>query len=393
MNDAITIEDLRERCRKRLPKSLFDWIEGGAGDELGLRRNAEAYRHLSFVPRYLLDVTARSQARELLGTVYDSPFGIAPTGYAGLFRPGADLMLAEAARKANIPFVMSGVSVNAIEDVVQTAPDHVWYQLYGSADVKITEDLIRRAADAGCKALVITIDIPVAARRERDIRNGITIPFRLTPKLMIEALMRPAWTLRYLLSGGTPHMANWATYAPDRTSASDLFEFVNSHSYCVQTWTHLERFRRLWPGKLVVKGVMHPDDATRSVAMGADALIVSNHGGRQSDRLPCPIEVLPSVLAAVDGSVPVMLDGGIRRGSDMLAALACGAAFVFTGRSTLYGVTAGGRAGATRAIDILREELDQLMGQIGCTVLAEVTPDIIFRPDRSNDHERQPNDP
>jgi L-lactate dehydrogenase (cytochrome)/(S)-mandelate dehydrogenase len=188
-------------------------------------------------------------------------------------------------------------------------------------------------------------------------------------------------------------MANWATYAPDRTSASGLFEFVNSHSYCVQTWAHLERFRRLWPGKLVVKGVMHPDDATRSVAMGADALIVSNHGGRQSDRLPCPIEVLPSVLAAVDGSVPVMLDGGIRRGSDMLAALACGAAFVFTGRSTLYGVTAGGRAGATRAIDILREELDQLMGQIGCTVLAEVTPDIIFRPDRSNDHERQPNDP
>lgn len=393
MNDAVTIEDLRELCRKRLPKSLFDWIEGGAGDESCLRYNADSYRRLSFMPRYLLDVTTRSQAKELLGAVYDSPFGIAPTGYAGLFRPGADLMLARAARKANIPFIMSGVSVNAVEDVVQVAPDHVWYQLYGAAEIGITEDLIRRAADAGCKALVITIDIPVPARRERDIRNGLTIPFRLTPKLMIEALMRPRWTFRYLLSGGTPYMANWAAYAPDMSSAADLFEFVNSHSYCVQTWSHFERFRRLWPGKLVVKGVMHPDDAARAVAIGADALIVSNHGGRQSDRLPSPIDVLPSICATVGSSVPVMLDGGIRRGSDILAALACGAAFVFTGRSTLYGVTAGGFAGAIRAIGILREELDQLMGQIGCTDLTEVTPDIIFRPDRSTDHERKPNHP
>jgi L-lactate dehydrogenase (cytochrome)/(S)-mandelate dehydrogenase len=379
MKAALTIADLRDQCRRRLPKILFDWIDGGAGDELGLRRNEEVFRRFSFIPRYLLDVSERSQRKMLFGATYDSPFGIAPTGYAGLFRPGADLMLAQAARDANIPFIMSGVSVDPIEDVMKIAPDHVWYQLYGATDVGITEDLIRRAADAGCRGLVITIDIPVAARRERDLRNGISIPLRVNPKLFLDALMHPRWTCRYLLSGGTPRMANWTRYAPHAKTAGALFEFVNSHSYCVQTWDHLERLRQLWPGKLIVKGVMHPDDSRRAVAMGADGLIVSNHGGRQYDRAPTAIEALPSIRAAIGSSVPVMLDGGIRRGSDVLAALACGASYVFAGRAMLYGVVAGGLAGARCAISILREELDQLMGQIGCTDLADATPDMIFK--------------
>ncbi|MCO6052230.1 alpha-hydroxy-acid oxidizing protein [Mesorhizobium sp. RP14(2022)] len=366
MVSAINISDLRLAAKKRLPWMLFDWIDGGAGDERGLRENEAAFEAYRFLPRYMVDVSDRSQRKSVFGRTYDSPFGIAPTGYAGLFRPRADVTLAAAARDHNIPYIMSGTSVDSIEEAAELAPDNVWYQLYGAMDLSITKDIISRAERAGCQALVITIDIPIAGKRERDLRNGFEFPLRITPKVVLDGLLHPAWTLSYLRTGGLPRMANWDHYAPKGCSAVELAEFANSHSFCVQTWDHLRLFRDLWPRHLIVKGVMHPEDAETAVALGADGLIISNHGGRQYDRcVPAPLMISP-IRAAVGPNIPVMMDGGIRRGSDVLASLCLGADFVFCGRAMLYGVVAGGATGLNAAIGILRDELDTLMGQIGC---------------------------
>ena len=376
---GLTISDLRQQAKRYLPRILFDWIDGGAGDEYGLRRNEKAFRDIAFMPRYLLDISARTQRLSLFGKTYDSPFGIAPMGYTGLFRPGSDIAMAQAAAAANIPFILSGTSTDSLERVAAAAPDHTWYQLYGAADLSITEDLVRRAASAGCQALVVTVDIPLAAKRERDLRNGFSLPLKRTPRLVLDGLLHPLWTARYLRSGGMPMMENWAVYAPEARSALKVAVFANSQSYCVQTWSHLERFRQLWPRQLIVKGIMHPNDAVRAVSMGADGLIVSNHGGRQYDRAPTALDVFPAVQAAVESSVPVMLDGGIRRGSDVLASLGLGANFVFLGRAMLYGAVTGGERGVAHAIAIIRDELDQIMGQVGCTDLSALPSDLIIR--------------
>jgi (S)-mandelate dehydrogenase len=371
MKAIVTVDDLRLRAKKHLPRILFDWIEGGAGDEAALRDNEDAISRVRFLPRYMIDVTQRSQSKTLFGRTYDSPFGIAPTGYAGVFRPQADTILAGAAKRANLPFILSGTSVDSIETVMQAAPEHAWYQLYGAADPQITTDMIRRADRAGCAALVITIDIPVAARRERDLRNGFAIPLALTPRLLLDGMMHPAWAVRYLANGGMPVMENWRPYAPSGANAMEVAQFANTHSYCVQTWDHLKLFRDLWPRKLVVKGVSHPEDAAIAVELGADGIIASNHGGRQSDRLAAVPHVIPLLRDAVGAKFPLMIDGGIRRGTDVLAALCVGADFVFAGRAPLYGAVASGEKGADRALDILREELDAIMGQIGCLSLED----------------------
>ncbi|TPM94857.1 alpha-hydroxy acid oxidase [Mesorhizobium sp. B2-1-3A] len=371
MRRVISISDLREHARRRLPKILFDWIDGGAGDERGLRENEAAFDAYRFLPRYMLDVSQRTQRKALFGKTYASPFGIAPTGYAGLFRPGADLMLAQAAEQAGIPFIMSGTSVSSIEDAAKLAPNSFWYQLYAAADVEITRHLIGRAERAGCQVLVVTIDIPIAGKRERDLRNGFEFPLRMTPRLAWDGLCHPAWTLAYLRTGGLPVMQNWALYAPPGSSAIEVAEFANTHAYCVQTWEHLKLFRDLWPGKLVVKGVMHPHDATMAMRLGADGIYVSNHGGRQYDRSVAAPSVLPILREIVGPDMPLMMDGGVRRGSDIFAALCLGADFVFAGRPTLYGVAAHGSWGAEQAITILRDELGNLMGQIGCLDLEQ----------------------
>lgn len=383
MSQPITIADLRRGAKARLPKILFDWIDGGAGDELGLRESVAAFETYRFLPRYMLDVSGRSQKKQLFNRSYNSPFGIAPTGYAGLFRPSADIISAAAARGADIPYVMSGTSIDSIERAVEAAPDHCWYQLYGATDIAITKDLIGRAERAGCQGLVITIDIPVAASRERDLRNGLAIPLRMTPGLMLDGLLHPSWSLNYLLTGGMPKMENWAPYAPAGCNAMQLAEFANSHSYCVQTWDHLKLFRDLWPRTLIVKGVMHPEDAAMAVSLGADGLIVSNHGGRQYDRSVTALAMLPILRETVGPNIPLMMDGGIRRGSDILTALCLGADFVFVGRATLYGLVTRGRAGIDCAINILRSELDQLMGQIGCLDLDQPKLDKFLVPSPS----------
>jgi L-lactate dehydrogenase (cytochrome)/(S)-mandelate dehydrogenase len=371
LENAVNIEDLHRMAKRRLPKIAFDFIEGGVEDELGISRNEAAFRRYRLMPRYLVDVNKRDQSAKLFDRVYASPFGISPTGAAGLFRPGADLMLAESAAGANIPFVMSGASTASMEKAAGVAPTHTWYQLYVARDPKISEDLIRRARDAGLGTLVLTVDVPVGAKRERNIRNGFSRPLKMTWQTKLEALTHPGWLMEYMRTG-TPLIENWAPYAGAGADADQVADFVAHQMPSIPTWEDLEKFRKLWPRHLVVKGILHPDDARRAADIGVDGIIVSNHGGRQLDRAPASLEALPAIRKAVGDRVTIMLDSGVRRGADILIALALGARFVFCGRATLYGAAAGGIPGVRKAISILRSEIDLTMAQIGCPSLDQL---------------------
>ena len=386
VNDAINFDDLRRMAKRHLPRIAFDYIEGGVDDEEGLDHNREAFRRHRLVPRYLVDVSERSQAARLFGRDYAAPFGIAPTGLAGLMRPGADMMLAEAARKADVPFVLSGASNASIEALGKTAPEHGWYQLYAARDKAISEDMIRRVRDAGLSTLVFTVDVPVHPKRERNRRNGLGRPLRMPWRTRIEALRHPHWLAAWLRHG-MPAFENWAPYAGAGADADRVADFLVGQSPAPMSWKDVENFRRLWPGTFVLKGIMHPADAVRAAELGVDGIMASNHGARQLDRAASPLEVLPALKAAVGDRMTVMLDSGIRRGSDVAIAMCLGAEFVFIGRPVLYGAAAGGAAGAGRAIELLRGEIDDVMGQTGLTDLRQTGPDLLYRApgDRRND--------
>lgn len=379
LRGVVNIQDLRRMARRRLPRILFDYIDGGAGDDAGVRCNRAEFGAYRLRPRYLVDVAERSLATPLWQRRYAVPFGIAPVGLVGLFRRDGELLLARAARDADLPYVLSGVSIATIEDVVRIAPDHTWFQLYPARDPRISLDLVRRASRAGVGVLVLTVDLPVPARRERDLRNGFDFAVRLSPALLLDGIAHPRWALEYLARGGLPPFGSWARYAPPGASARAVAEFVAAQSYATQSWRDVELYRRTWPGRLVLKGIQHPADARRAAELGVDGLIVSNHGGRQLDCLPTAIEVLPEIRAAVGDRLTIMVDGGIRRGSDLAIALALGADFAFVGRPPVYGVVAAGLAGAARALGILREELDLAMGQLGVTTVEGLRGDCVVR--------------
>ena len=377
LDRAINLDDLRRMAKRRLPKIAYDFIEGGADDEDGLDRAVDAFRSWRIVPRFMVDVSQRQQKTMLFGREYGSPFGIAPTGLAGLFRPGGDLMLAEAARDGDIPFIMSGSATGSIEDLAKVAPEHGWYQLYPARTWSISEGMVGRARDAGLSTLVLTVDVPCPSNRERNVRNGFARPLRMSLRTRLEALMHPGWMLEYLRTG-TPMFPNWATYAKPGATADEVADFVVAESYPPLTWADVEKLRRLWPRNLVLKGIMHPDDALRAADLGVDGIMVSNHGARQLDRSPPPLDVLPAIDEAVGDRMTLMLDGGVRRGSDALIARCLGAKFVFMGRSTLYGVAAAGKPGADRAIAIMKREIDLAMAQMGCPSIDQLGPDFLM---------------
>jgi len=377
VEDAINLEDLRKLAKKRLPKVIYDFIEGGVDDEEGLGKNENAFSRRPLMPRYLVDVTKTDQTATIFGRTYSSPVGIAPTGGIGNYHWGGDLMLAKAARDANIPFIMSGAANAKMEDMAKIAPDHGWYQLYMAKDKSISEDMIRRANDLNIQTLVVTVDVPVSSNRERNRRNGFGRPLRLSLASKIDALRRPFWFKNYL-QNGIARIANWEPYVGKQVDADGLAGFVASQIHGALTWNDIEKFRKLWPRNLVLKGIMRTDDAIRAAEIGVDGLMVSNHGARQLDRAPSPLDVLPSIDAAVGDRMTLMLDGGIRRGSDVLTALCLGAKFVFLGRPTLYGLVAGGEAGATKAIKILQREMDLTMAQMGAPKLSDLGPDFVL---------------
>lgn len=365
MRGVYNYDDLRLAAKRRLPKICFDFIEGGVDGEEGLGRNEQAFINQRLVPKYMVDITKRSMKTELFGRVYDMPVGIAPTGVIGMFRRGGDLMLARAAVKANIPFIMSGSSTASIEELGKIAPEHGWYQLYAALDKSISMDMIKRSEAAGLSTLVVTVDVPVHSNRERNKRNGWTRPLNLTLATKIEALRHPGWMTEFYSNGGQPNFPNWAPYAGPNANAERVGEFMATQTAPPLDWKDIEKFRAAWPRKMVLKGVMHPEDAQRAAAIGIDGLMISNHGARQLDRAPSPLEVLPVIRDLVGDKMTLMLDSGIRRGSDVLTAMCLGAKFCFVGRWTLYGVAAAGEAGAHHALGLMRNEISLTMGQMG----------------------------
>ena len=378
LNDCINVEDLRVLAKKRVPKIVFDFIEGGVDDEHGLDRNEGSFSARGLVPRYMVDISTIDQSTQLFGRTYSSAYGIAPTGGIGNYRRGGDMMLIRAAKEANIPFVMSGAATVSMEDMAREAPDHGWCQLYTAKDRSISEDMIRRADELGIQALVVTVDVPMTPNRERNKRNGFGRPLKLSLKTKLNALTKPLWLKDYMQHGLAP-LENWRTYAPSGANAEQIGEFVATQIPTSLTWADIERFRALWPRTLILKGVMRTDDAIRAADIGVDGLIVSNHGARQLDRAPAPLDVLPALDAAVGDRMTLMIDGGIRRGSDIVVALASGAKFVFLGRPTLYGTVGGGQAGSIKAVQIVRDEITKIMAQIGCPALDQLGPEFLHQ--------------
>ena len=378
---AVNLDDIRRLAKRYLPKIAFDFIEGGVDDEVCLRRNREAFERYSIVPRYLTDVSTRDQSVSVLGQTFAHPFGISPMGLCGLFRPDADLMLAEAAAAANIPYLMSSASNNSIEAAVKVAPKNTWFQIYGARTDEITVDLVRRARDLGVSTLVVTVDVPVNSNRERNKRNGFTRPLKMKFGMMLEALGHPAWLIRYFRAGGIPVMQNWSPYAPPGAGADVVNELFGTLTPAPSVnWATLDRIRAMWSGNLAIKGILHPDDAVRAVDSGANAIIVSNHGGRQLDLAPAPLAMLPAIRDAVGERADLIYDSGIRRGSDVIVALCLGARLALFGRPPLYGAAAAGTHGVRRVTDILSREIDTVMTQIGCSRLDLLGPHMLLSP-------------
>lgn len=379
IQSAVNLDDMRLLARRKLPRIAFDFIDGGADDELCLMRNREAFGSYRLLPRYLRDVSSRDQSVVLFGRTYASPIGISPTGLAGLWRPDADLMQAAAARDANVPFLLSSAANASLEDCMGVAPEHVWFQMYCTSDERINADLVQRAVKAQVGVLVISVDVPVNSNRERNRRNGFSRPLRMTPGVILNAIGHPAWVLRYLRAGGIPMMRNWTPYAPDAASAAQVADMYGTLTPApTVSWEHLRRIRKAWRGPLVIKGLLHPDDAREAVRLGADGLVVSNHGGRQLDAAPSPLEMLPAIRAAVGDQAELILDSGVRRGSDVVIARCLGARAAIFGRPSLYAVAAAGQPGVARVLQIMRSEIDMVMAQIGCPEFKKLDPSYLW---------------
>lgn len=359
------VADLKRRAKRRIPGFAFDYVEGGCNSEIAMQRNRTALDAIQLRADYLAPYQAPNLSTELFGKTYNAPIGIAPLGLTGVVWPNASLMHARAAKQANIPFVLSTLSTNSIEQAAECAEDNFWFQLYPPADLDIRADLIKRAKAVGCKHLVVTIDVAAAGQRPRDIRNGLAVPPRISPRSILQSLLRPQWSLA-TLQAGLPQFASVRPYMRDVGNLQDVAEYVRNTLKDVVDGEMLNTLRDSWPDKLIVKGINHVEDALLAVATGADGLIVSNHGGRQLDAAQPSISNLQSIRAAVPESIVVMADSGVDSGVDIARFLAQGAAAVFAGRAFMYGVAAHGAQGATHTIDLLREELHQVMAQLHC---------------------------
>jgi (S)-mandelate dehydrogenase len=359
--------DLEDRARRRLPYFVFDYLQGATGEELSRLRNADALKAIEIVPRYGIDISAASSKTTLFGREFSAPLAISPIGMDGAIWPGATRLLAEAAREGGIAYMQSSMATTPLEQAAAIAPDNFWFQLYGfpADDHAVTFDLVRRAREAGAHVLAVTLDIPGPARRVRDMRNGLGVPLRITPAMAIGTAIRPHW-LAALARTGMPRFENLAPYCREGANKAEIDAFVAAgRPGAGITWETVARIREAWPGALAVKGIMHPGDAEQAMALGADGVIVSNHGGRQFDPAPATIDVLPAIRAAAGKKATVMIDGGFMSGTDVLKALACGADGVMAGRAFMLGLAALGADGAHHVVATLKEELQIALGQTG----------------------------
>jgi len=379
---VVNIEDLRRMARRRLPRAVFDYMDGGAGDEVTLRENCRAFQEVVLRPRHAVAFEKCDLRTHVLGHDISFPAILAPVGYSRLMHPEGELAAARAAGEFGTAFILSTVSGHKLENVKTASTGPVWYQLYMIGGRKVAEATIERARAAGFSALLITIDTAIAGMRERDVRNGVKelLGSSLLAKIPFvpDVLMHPRWLAAFLLDGGVPRLEN--VVAPG-VGPMPMMEVGAALARSVITWEDLRWLRKLWPGPLVVKGVLTGDDARRALEGGADGIVVSNHGGRQLDTVSASLRALPEVVAAVNGQAEVLMDGGVRRGSDIVKALCLGAQAVLVGRAYAYGLGAAGHPGVVRALEILRADLERVLRLMGCASIADLNPSLVGAPD------------
>ena len=373
LNKFFSVAEARLRARKRLPRMMFDFVDGASGDESLSQLNSSALDAIRLMPRVLRDVADRDLSTEILGEQMGLPFGIAPMGMCALSWPNADQHMARAAASRKMPLCVSTASSATLETIIEAAEGYAWFQLYADQSAEFVDELVQRAKVSGYKVLILTVDVPIPSVRTRDLRNGFTFPLHWGPRQVWDFASHPLWSLASLIHGlgaGMPRPMNYAT-------SSQGTKFVRNASRGRATWEFLQRLRDRWPAKLVVKGVQCPDDAARIVALGADAIYVSNHGGRQLNGAPTSIESLAVIRQAVGNGTPLIYDGGIRNGEHVIKALASGADFAMVGRSALYGLGAGGARGLSDILGLISTEASAVMGLAGHRQVTDIDADIL----------------
>ncbi|MEY4607229.1 MAG: hypothetical protein RLY45_1989 [Actinomycetota bacterium] len=374
---AVDINDLRALAKRRRPRAVFDYVDGGAESEVAMRRARDAFERVEFRPFVLRDVTSVSTATTILGAASTMPLVFGPTGYTRMMHTRGESAVARVAARAGIPSALSTVGTTSPEDfAVASGSGRRWFQLYVQRNRDHSLSLIERAQASGFDTLVLTVDVPVTGGRMRDLRNGLTIPPSLTWRTFVDGARHPGWLVDFL----TTEPLVFASGGHD--SGMSLEEIADAMFDAGVTWDDLRWFREVWPGRLVVKGVQRIDDAERMPDMGVDGIVISNHGGRQLDRAPTPLELLPPMVKAVGDRMEIMVDTGVRSGADVVAAVALGASAALVGRAYLYGLMAGGEAGVQRVVDIFRDDIQRTMQLLGITSIAELEPSMVHLPDR-----------
>ncbi len=362
-------EDARRLAKRRLPRLVFDFIDGAAGREVGARRNEARFDEICLQPRVMENVASRSLETELLGSTFGAPFGIAPMGMCNLACPGADRILAETAARLAIPVCVSSAASSPLEDMRKWAGECAWFQLYYGSSEESSLAVARRAQDAGYGTLVLTVDVPQVSRRVRDQRNGFNVPFRLTVKSFLDFATHPRWSLS-TLAAGIP--------SPKNIGTGD--SFVRDASRAGADWNFLDKLRTAWKGNLIVKGITCAQDAVRIRDAGADAVYVSNHGGRQLDSVPAAVDLVPPIREALGPDMPLVFDSGVRSGEDVVKALALGADFVMLGRPVLFALGAGAQTGLSTLLDCYIRDIDAAIAQLGVDSVAGLGADVVFEP-------------
>jgi isopentenyl diphosphate isomerase/L-lactate dehydrogenase-like FMN-dependent dehydrogenase len=382
LSRCYNVEDLRRAARRRLPRGVFEFVDRGTEDDVCIGENIAAFRRIKLQPRMLVDCSNRSQAAEILGQRQPTPMIVAPMGAAGLMWHQGELAAAQAAAAVGIPYALATAAMTPMETIAEKAGGRLWFQLYVRSDRALTFAMIDRAKAAGFEGLIVTVDMPVLPNREFNNRNGFGLPYRITPRSVLDVLRRPGWALgvmgRYLTTDGMPKYENYPDqYRQKITGNASSRAAMRTDSL---TWDDLRVLRDRWKGSLLVKGILRAEDAIASCDAGADAIIVSNHGGRNVDSAVAAIDVLGDIVHAVDGRAPVLFDSGIRRGSDIAKALALGAKGVLIGRPVLWGTAVAGAPGAEHALRLLQRELDITQGLLGCATLGDLDGRIVHRP-------------
>ena len=371
-----SVEDLRKLAKKRIPKFAFEYLDGGCNEDVNIKKNTERIRKIELKPEYLIDYKTANLKTELFGKNYDAPFGISPIGLQGLMWPKSPEILAKAAFDNNIPFILSTVTTSSIETISEITEGNAWFQLYHPAEDKVTLDILKRAENAGCPVLVILADVPSFGYRPRDIRNGLSMPPKMSIKNIIEAIKRPQWLME-TLKNGQPNFEILKPYMPKNLNLNQLAKFMDVTFSGRLDEEKIKKIRDNWKGKLVIKGVESIHDVEKACNIGLDGIIVSNHGGRQVDVGQATIDSMNSIIPKYKNKIKIMMDSGIRGGADVARVMSCGADFCFLGRTFMYGVSALGKKGGTHTITMLKKQLTQIMEQFSCGEISDFQDKII----------------